>query len=63
MSKFKAADIVAAAFFWLSLLRYEDWFQAFDYFAKLAFLDAGIVDDECDAVAGRFAVAVIGVER
>ena len=53
----------AAAFFVLCLLRYEDCFQAFDDFAKLAFLDAGIVDNERDAVAARFSVAVIGVER
>lgn len=53
----------AAAFFLLILLCYEDCFQAFDDFAKLAFLDAGIVDNERDAVAARFSVAVIGVER
>ena len=47
----------------LNLLRYEDCFHAFDDFAKLAFLDAGIVDDERDTVAARFSVAVIGVER
>ena len=62
-TKSKRLSLTRQPFFAFRLLRYEDCFQAFDDFAKLAFLDSGIVDNERDAIAARFAVAVIGVER